>query len=35
MGRFMLKQAADVITIVTHKRHSNKIAVRPSNESPR
>jgi hypothetical protein len=35
MERFMMKQAADVFTIVTHKRHSNKIAVRPSNECPR
>jgi len=35
MERFMLKQAADVITTVTHKRHSNKSTVRPSNECPR
>jgi hypothetical protein len=35
MERFMLKQAADVINIVTHKRQSNKIAVRSRNECPR
>jgi hypothetical protein len=35
MERFMLKQAADVITIVTHKRHSSKITVRQRNDCPR
>jgi len=35
MELFMMKQAADVINIVTHKRHGNKSAVRPSNECPR
>jgi len=34
MERFMMKQAADVINIVTHKRHGNKSAVCPSNECP-
>jgi hypothetical protein len=31
---FMLKQATNVITSVTRKRHGNKITVLPSNECP-